>query len=220
MQYAKALCCCWQHPCPPHPYSQVYLYWNTITSLSLLVWKGNLIHLKLVNFGVGAPLVWLWIVDLKCVQELIAIKAPHCINGVGHRGDAGVAPGRGHAAHHLPLVPGRVVHLHAVHGVRAVKPSGHKQLSCEGKESHTHCSAPAGPVLPPGQSPKGHQGMWQALAWSSLHLQGQCALGLSPAHDSWWEFDSEKGQSPNSNRCSSKSCTVTLSEDRRGVNTP
>lgn len=172
----------------PTPIHRCTSNWNTITSLSLLVWKGNLIHLKLVNFGVGAPLIWLWIVDLKCVQELVAIKAPHCINGVGHGGDAGVAPGRGHAAHHLPLVPGRVVHLHAVHCVRAVKSSSHKELPCVRKGSHAHCSAPAGPVLPPGGSikPQGTQVLAQTLAWSRSALIGAICFG-SPAQ----EFNSE-----------------------------
>lgn len=129
MQYAKALCCCWQHLCPPHPYSHVYLYCNTITSLSLLVWKGNLIHLKLVNFCVGAPFVWLRIVDFNRVQEFIAIKPPNGIDSVCHRGDASVAPGSRHAAHHLPLVPRGVVHLHTAHRMRAIKASANKELS-------------------------------------------------------------------------------------------
>lgn len=130
----------------PNPIHKCTSAKNTITSLSLLVWKGNLIHLKLVNFCVGAPFICFWIVDFNCVQEFVAIKSPNCINSVCHRCDASIASRSSHISHHLPLVFSRVIHLHTAHCMGAIKASTNKEFSYEKDKIgvsllSTHCTS-------------------------------------------------------------------------------
>lgn len=84
--------------------------------------------------GVGAvvPLVRRRVVHLHRVEELVAVEAPHGVDGLAQYGQAGVAAGRRHAAQHLPFVAGGVVHFHAAEGVGAVETAHDKQLAWTG----------------------------------------------------------------------------------------
>lgn len=168
MQYAKASCCFEQQPLPlrahnpnlrlsslktrrpAHPtHTDTLIHGttrNTITSLSLLVWK-KMKHCEAPNpppqprhplsliggrrRGVGAvvPLVRRRVVHLHRVEEFVAIEATHSVDGFPEHGQACVAARRLHAAQHLPFVAGGVVHFHAAEGVGAIETADNKQFA-------------------------------------------------------------------------------------------
>lgn len=134
---------------------------NTITSLSLLVWK-KVKHCEtpqpLSSFppssssssslsppssvregrqglGTVVPLIRLWVVHLQCVEELVSVEAAHGVDGVAQHGHPSVAAGRCHATQHPPLIAGGVVHLHAAQRVRAVKATNNKEFAWTKRET-------------------------------------------------------------------------------------
>lgn len=120
---------------------------NTITSLSLLVWK-KVKHCETPNppppasssppssvkeggRGLGAvvPLVHLGIVHLDRVEELVSVEAAHSVEDVAQHGHSCVAARGRHATQHPPLVAGGVVHLHAAERMGAVESADNEQFS-------------------------------------------------------------------------------------------
>lgn len=178
MQYAKAPCCCWQHTPPTHPvftedpsllktpvtppthpvptHKSAHTHrtsQNTITSLSLLVWK-KVNHCETPQppppsshpsgregrQGLGAvtPLVRLGVVHFHRVEKFVPVEAAHSADDVAKHHYTGVATRRRHATQHLPLVAGRIVHLHTTQRVGAVEAANDKQLAWRKRETCWH----------------------------------------------------------------------------------
>lgn len=85
--------------------------------------------LKLVNFCIRAPLIWLKVIDFHRIQEFIAIKSSYCINGASDSCDPSIASWWSHISHHLPFIFSWIIHLHTTDGMRTIKATTYKQFS-------------------------------------------------------------------------------------------
>lgn len=81
--------------------------------------------------GLGAvvPFVGLGAVHLHRVEELVAVKAAHGVDGFAQHGHTCIAARRRHATQHPPLIAGRVIHLHTAERVGTVEAAHDKQFA-------------------------------------------------------------------------------------------
>lgn len=81
--------------------------------------------------GLGAvvPFVSLRVVHLHRVEELIAVKATHSIDGFAQHGHTCIAARRCHATQHPPLIACRVIHLHTAERVGTIETAHDKQFA-------------------------------------------------------------------------------------------
>lgn len=140
-----------------YTHTRTHITSNTITSLSLLVWGcgGEALWNSLTLFyllrpslgggcgGLGAvvPLVGVRVVHFHGVEEVVSIESAHSVDGLAQHGRPRVAAWGSHAAQHLPLIAGWVVHLHTAECMRAVKAANDKQFAWR-KWEPLHISAP------------------------------------------------------------------------------
>lgn len=137
--------------CGPHPPTHVRTIshahthrtsQNTITSLSLLVWKTvkhwnsppppqtpSSVGDRGWRGGAVAPFVPLRVVHLDRVEELVSIEAAHGVDDVAQHGRTCVAARTGHTTQHPPLITSGVIHLHTAERVGAVEAANNKQFA-------------------------------------------------------------------------------------------